>query len=95
MLGPRAVPTNDTRATHRATNGPVRVSNHSREAHPTFAPAGCVRNRMRCGSAGAVEAQFDHAGGDLAGAVAAGVAGDVEFGGEGVEAALGGALADV
>src|SRR6478752_1886908 len=46
-------------------------------------------------SARPVEAQFDYAGGDLAGAVAAGVAGDVELGGEGVEAALGGALADV
>jgi hypothetical protein len=43
----------------------------------------------------AVEAEFDDPGGDLAGAVAAGVAGDVELGGEGVEAALGGALGDV
>src|SRR6185312_6455738 len=43
----------------------------------------------------AVEAELDHAGGDLARAVAAGVAGDAELGGEGVEATLGGALADL
>ena len=51
-----------------------------------------VRAQRACS---AVEAELDHAGGDQAGALAAGVAGDVELGGEGVEAALGGALADV
>ncbi len=43
----------------------------------------------------AVEAELDHAGGDQAGAIAAGIARDIKLGGEGVEAALGGALADV
>src|SRR5207253_8912863 len=42
-----------------------------------------------------VQARLDHPGGDLAGPVAAGVAGDVELGGECIEAALGGALGDV
>ena len=43
----------------------------------------------------AVEAELDHAGGDLARAVAAGVAGDVELRRQGVESALRGALGDV
>ena len=55
---------------------------------------GPVRVRSRR-SAGPVEAELDHAGGDEAGALAAGVGGDVELGGEGLEPALGGALTDV
>ncbi len=43
----------------------------------------------------AVEAELDHAGGDQAGPLAAGVAGYVELGGECVEAPLGSALADM
>src|SRR3954447_2831248 len=43
----------------------------------------------------AVQAELDHPGGDLARAVAAGIAGDGELGGEGVEAPLGGPLADL
>lgn len=46
-------------------------------------------------SARAIAVELDHAGGDMAGAVAAGFTRDVEFGREGVEAALGGTLADV
>src|SRR3954454_18679018 len=62
-----------------------------RESHPTFSPPWWVENRRR-GSAGAVEGQCDSAGGDLAGAVAAAVAGAFELGGDGVQAADGGAL---
>ncbi len=58
---------------------------------------------MRCycpvkvggGEKSTIETELDHARGDQAGAFAAGVAGDVEPGGERVEAALCGALADV
>src|SRR6476659_4670027 len=62
---------------------------------PTTAAPPTGPRMARCGSAGAVEAQLDDASGDLPWAVAAAVAGDVELGGEGVEAALGGALGDV
>jgi hypothetical protein len=88
MLGPEAVPSNDTRFTHRATSGSVRDTESVKKGvqHPF------LRTRERGFSARPVEAQFDYAGGDLAGAVAAGVARDVEFGGEGVETALGSAL---
>ena len=47
------------------------------------------------GSASAVEAELDDPGRDQARPLAAGLAGDVELRGQGVEAALGGALADV
>jgi ribose 5-phosphate isomerase A len=42
-----------------------------------------------------VEAELDHPSGDQAGALTARLARDFELGGEGIEAALGGALADV
>src|SRR3954453_9511211 len=78
--------------------GPLVTRNESwprHRKHIRFSPHSGVA-KVGCGfSAGAVEAQFDYAGADLAGTVAAGVAGDFEFGSEGVEAALGGALADV
>src|ERR1700761_976420 len=60
---------------------------------PVFGPS--TGGRRRCDELAAVEAQLDHAGGDLAGTVAARVAGDLEFGRQGVEPALRGALADV
>src|SRR5215212_2564609 len=89
MLGPGAVPANDTRATLRATTGPVGVTHRDRRI-PSPGRIFAVSRLAR-----AVEAQLDDAGGDLTGAVAAGVAGDAELGGEGIEAALGGALGDV
>src|SRR5580704_15842981 len=49
----------------------------------------------RAGGLLAVEAELDHAGGDLAGTVSARLAGDFEFRREGVEAPLRGALRDV
>src|SRR3954468_1278002 len=51
MLGPRAVPTNDTRATHRDSFGPVRVKRESvkkRAVHPFS------QTRWKVGSARAV-----------------------------------------
>src|SRR4051794_15411728 len=51
--------------------------------------------QRRLGSAAAVEAELDDAGGDEAGALATGVAGDVELGGESLKPPLGRALADV
>src|SRR6185312_6079101 len=42
-----------------------------------------------------IQSQLDHAGGDLAGAIASGVAADLEFRRQGIEPALGGALGDV
>ena len=66
-------------------------ASRARQRQPRALPPGHVWP----GSGSAVEAELDHAGGDQARALAAGVAGDVELGGERVEAALGGALADV
>jgi len=51
--------------------------------------------RPTFGSSTAVKPEFKHPGCDLAGAVAAGIPTDFELCGEGIEAALGGALADV
>jgi hypothetical protein len=72
MLRSGAVPTNDSGATHRATGGPVGVSRRTRLwTQPTVL-------QIRCADlARPVEAELDHAGGDLAGPVAAGFAGDV------------------
>src|SRR5690349_7435113 len=89
MLGSGAGPANDSRFTYRATSGPVRVSHRVRENRRISTVFADSR------SARPVKPELDHAGGELAGAVAAGVAVDVELGGEGVEATLGGALGDV
>ena len=90
MLGPEAVPANDSRCHlpgHKWPGG-----GQIAETAKTLTLSGFLRTRC---SARAVEAELDDARRDLAGAVAAGVAGDVELGGEGVEAALGGALGNV
>jgi hypothetical protein len=83
MLGPRAVPPNDSRFTDRATYGSVGAMGTFGKRIRFLPHQGGAKVGMRQ-SARAVEAQFDHPGGDLAGAVAAGVAGDFELGGEGV-----------
>src|SRR5689334_10029386 len=62
---------------------------------PTTAGAPSGPRMARWESARAVEAELDNPRRDLARAVAAGVAGDVELGGEGVEATLGRALGDM
>ena len=87
MLREHSERANDNRGAHRATSGPPRAT---RPQKPSFKDGFCGLALLR-----AIEAELDDAGGDQAGALAAGVAGDVELRGERVEAALGGALADV
>src|SRR5690242_10714366 len=65
------------------------------EPYPPTTPPPPTEPRLARSGSAAVEAQFDHAGGDLAGAVAARVAADVEFRRQGGEPPLRGALGDV
>src|SRR6476659_398967 len=90
ILREQGVRANDSRAPNRATFGPPQATYLARPLLASHSDAECSLELRR-----PVEAELYDPCRDQAGALAARVAGDVELGGERVEAALGGALADV